>query len=94
MSQQSPATRTERGAHSQLARSRRRANELKVGQICARDQQHKTCESKREPHDSSADAVRHGSLKRLESQALAFIRGVLLADVSGQSNHALLCLLN
>ena len=94
MSQQSQATRTECGANSQLSRSRRRANELKVGQVCARDQQYKTCKSKREPHDSSADVVRHGSLKRLESQALAFIRRILFVDISGQSNHTLLRLLN
>src|SRR6185503_6404550 len=70
------------------------ANELKVSQICARDQQHKTCESKCELHYGSADVVGHGSLKRLESQAFTFVRGVLLMDVSGERNHTLLCLLD
>jgi hypothetical protein len=92
MSQQSPSTRTEGGAHSQFARSCRRANELKVSQVCAGDQQHKTGESKCEPHDSSADTVRHRSLQRFEPQAVAFVCGVLLADIIRQSNHALLCL--
>ena len=94
MSQQSQATRTECSANSKLSRSRRRANELKVSQVCARDQQHETCKSECEPHDSSADVVGHRPLKRLESQALAFIRRILLVDISGQSNHALLRLLN
>src|SRR5262245_52617942 len=92
MSQQSPPARTEGGAHSQFARSRRRANELKVSQVCAGDQQHKTRESKCEPHHSSADTVRHRSLERLEPQALAFVFRVLLVDISRQGNHTLLCL--
>src|SRR5918994_1300599 len=94
MSQQSQATRTEGSAHSQLSRSRRRAGELKVGQVYTRDQQYETCKSKYEPHDNSADVAGHGSLKRLESQALAFIRRILFVDVSGESNHTLLSLLN
>src|SRR6185436_1142489 len=94
MSQQSPATCAECAANSEFAHSSRRADKLKVSQICARDQQHETCKSKSEPHDSSADTVRHGSLERLESHALAFVRRVLLADISGQRNHTLLGLLD
>src|ERR1041384_8236921 len=94
MSQQSPSTRPDGGAHSQFARSRRRANELKVSQVCARDQQHKTRESECEPHDSSADTVRHRSLKRLSAEGLPFISRVLFIDISRQSNHTLLCLSN
>src|SRR4030095_3215701 len=89
MSQQSQATRTEGGAHSQLSRSRCRSGELKVGQGCTRDQQYETCKSKYEPHDSSADVAGHGSLKRLESQALAFIRRILFVDVSHESGPTL-----
>src|SRR6185369_2562509 len=94
MSQQSPATRTECGANCQFAGLRSGANEMKVSQVCAGDEQHKTGEAKREPHDSSADTVRHGSLEGLESNTLAFVRRVLFAEIGGQSNHTLLCLLN
>src|SRR5688572_6588224 len=94
MSQQSQASRTECGTNGQLARTRCGANELKIREICARDQQHKTRQSKREPHHGPADAVRHGSLKWLEAQALALVMVILLADIRSQSNHTLLRLLN